>query len=56
MKSTDLLSEILVEFDNFKLNAAKENNKAAKQRARKSTLKLSKMFKQYRELTIEEAK
>jgi hypothetical protein len=58
-KSTDILNTITTEFELFKAEAEKydqKNNKAAARRARKKSLYLSKLFKEYRQATLKEEK
>jgi len=54
----ELLEQISAEIETFQKEsqAHAEGNKAAGGRARKSTLELAKLFKEYRKVTIEEAK
>lgn len=51
----DLLSKIQSEFNEFTLNSQKgeEGNKSAARRARKATLNLEKLFKEYRKQSLE---
>lgn len=57
------MEELLIKIDEqitlFVTNSAKhlnQGNKAAGQRARKATLELEKLFKQYRKLSVEASK
>lgn len=54
----ELLKQISTEIETFQKEsqAHAQGNKAAGGRARKSTLELTKLFKDYRKVTIEEAK
>ncbi|ALM50144.1 histone H1 [Flavobacterium psychrophilum] len=54
----ELLEQISAEIATFQKEsqANAEGNKAAGGRARKSTLELTKLFKDYRKVTIEESK
>jgi len=55
----ELLSNIKVEIEKFTLNAelqATKGNKAAGTRARKAALELTKMLKEFRKASVEEAK
>ena len=54
----ELLEKISAEIESFQKESQShaEGNKAAGGRARKSTLELTKLFKDYRKVTIEEAK
>ena len=55
----ELLSNIKVEIEKFTLNAelqATKGNKAAGTRARKAALELAKMLKEFRKVSVEEAK
>lgn len=51
----DLLSKIHSEFGEFTLNSQKgeEGNKSAARRARKATLNLEKLFKEYRKQSLD---
>ncbi|PIF45295.1 histone H1-like protein Hc1 [Chryseobacterium sp. 52] len=54
-----LLEKIEAEIANFKADAAlqaEKGNKAAGTRARKSALELGKLFKEFRKVSVEEAK
>jgi len=54
----ELLEQITAEIETFQKEsqAHAEGNKAAGGRARKSTLELTKLFKDYRKVTVEAAK
>lgn len=55
----DLLSKINAEIEAFKLESqlqAEKGNKAAGTRARKSALELTKLLKEFRKVSVEEAK
>ena len=55
----DLFEKINAEFENFKTEAEQKNekgNKAAGTRARKSTLDLEKLLKEFRKVSVEESK
>ncbi|HUH36122.1 MAG TPA: hypothetical protein VL022_09845 [Moheibacter sp.] len=55
----NLVDQIHSEFENFKTESAaqiEKGNKAAGTRARKSALELSKMFKEFRKVSVEESK
>ena len=54
----ELLEQITAEIETFQKesHAHAEGNKAAGGRARKSTLELTKLFKEYRKVTVEAAK
>jgi hypothetical protein len=55
----ELINRINTEFENFKTDSdlqAEKGNKAAGTRARKSALELSKLFKDFRKVSVEEAK
>lgn len=55
----ELIEKINVEFDAFRAEAelqAEKGNKAAGTRARKSALELSKLFKDFRKVSVEESK
>jgi hypothetical protein len=55
----DLLKKIYAEIDAFTKEAsaqAEKGNKAAGTRARKSALELSKLMKEFRKVSVEEAK
>ncbi|SHL88022.1 histone H1 [Chryseobacterium polytrichastri] len=55
----DLIEKINAEFENFKSDAAlqlEKGNKAAGTRVRKSALELSKLLKEFRKVSVEEAK
>lgn len=54
----ELLKQISTEIETFQKEsqARAQGNKAAGGRARKSTLELTKLFKDYRKVTIEESK
>lgn len=55
----ELLSNIKAEIETFTLNAdlqATKGNKAAGTRARKAALELAKMLKEFRKVSVEEAK
>lgn len=55
----ELIERINAEFENFKTDSdlqAEKGNKAAGTRARKSALELSKLFKDFRKVSVEEAK
>ena len=55
----ELVAKINAEFEVFAANAAaqvEKNNKAAGTRARKASLELTKMFKEFRAKSIEAAK
>ena len=60
MRNSDkIFNEIMDTFEQFKLNAKKyrdKNIKAAAQRARKASSRLDKLFKEYRRVTVEEAR
>lgn len=55
----ELIEKINAEIENFQKDAAaqlEKGNKAAGTRARKSSLELTKMFKEFRKLSIESSK
>jgi len=55
----NLIEKINAEFEAFSNEAnsqAEKGNKAAGTRARKSALELSKLFKEFRKVSVEEAK
>lgn len=55
----ELIEKISAEFASFSTEAnaqAEKGNKAAGTRARKSALELSKLFKEFRKVSVEEAK
>ncbi|WP_234109581.1 MULTISPECIES: histone H1 [Chryseobacterium] len=55
----ELIEKISAEFENFKTEAdaqAEKGNKAAGTRARKSTLALEKMLKEFRKTSLEATK
>ena len=55
----ELIEKINAEFETFSSEAnaqAEKGNKAAGTRARKSALELSKLFKEFRKVSVEEAK
>lgn len=55
----ELIEKINAEFEAFSTEAglqAEKGNKAAGTRARKSALELSKLFKDFRKVSVEEAK
>ena len=55
----ELLSNIKAEIETFTLNAdlqANKGNNAAGTRARKAALELAKMLKEFRKVSVEEAK
>ncbi|PRZ20092.1 MULTISPECIES: histone H1 [Flavobacterium] len=55
----DLFEKINAEFENFKTEAElhiEKGNKAAGTRARKSTLDLEKLLKEFRKVSVEESK
>ncbi|ANF49040.1 histone H1 (plasmid) [Chryseobacterium glaciei] len=55
----ELLEKISAELEKFKADAdlqAEKGNKAAGTRARKSALELSKLFKEFRKVSVDEAK
>jgi hypothetical protein len=55
----DLIEKIIAEFETFKTETdslTEKGVKAAGARARKSTLELEKMLKEFRKVSIEEAK
>lgn len=55
----NLIEKINAEFEAFSKEAAQQvekNNKAAGTRARKSALELSKLFKEFRKVSVEESK
>ena len=55
----ELIEKINAEFESFSQEAeqqAEKGNKAAGTRARKSALELSKMFKDFRKISVEESK
>ena len=55
----ELVAKINAEFEVFAANAAaqvEKNNKAAGTRARKAALELSKLLKDFRKVSVEEAK
>ena len=49
-----LLNDITELFEAFKADAAKDTNKAAARRARKLTLELSQVFKDFRKVSVKE--
>ena len=56
---TELIEKISAEFETFKTDAdtqAEKGNKAAGTRARKSTLALEKLLKEFRKTSLEESK
>jgi hypothetical protein len=55
----DLVDKINAEFENFQTEAnaqVEKGNKAAGTRARKAALELSKMFKEFRKVSVEASK
>lgn len=55
----NLVDQIHAEFESFKTESEaqiEKGNKAAGTRARKSALELSKMFKEFRKVSVEESK
>ena len=48
----ELVEDCIREIDIFKINAHKFDNKSAARRARKATLNLTKLFKEYRKKSI----
>ena len=55
----ELIEKITAEFEAFKVDAelqAEKGNKAAGTRARKSTLELTKLLKEFRKVSLEESK
>jgi len=55
----DVLEQILNEFENFKTDAdlqIEKENKAAGTRARKSSLAIEKLLKEFRKASLEESK
>lgn len=55
----ELIEKISAEFASFSTEAnaqAEKGNKAAGTRARKAALELSKLFKEFRKVSVEEAK
>lgn len=55
----ELMEKINAEFEAFKTDAelqAEKSNKAAGTRARKATLNLEKLLKEYRKVSLEESK
>ena len=55
----DLVDKINAEFENFQKEAnaqVEKGNKAAGTRARKAALELSKMFKEFRKVSVEASK
>ena len=55
----ELIEKINAEFETFKTDAnlqIEKGNKAAGTRARKSALELSKLFKEFRKISVEESK
>jgi hypothetical protein len=55
----ELIEKINAEFESFATEAnqqAEKGNKAAGTRARKSALELGKLFKEFRKVSVEEAK
>ncbi len=55
----NLIEKINAEFEAFSKESAQQvekNNKAAGTRARKSALELSKLFKEFRKVSVEESK
>lgn len=55
----NLVDQIHSEFENFQKESAaqiEKGNKAAGTRARKAALELSKMFKEFRKVSVEESK
>ncbi|MFP3596845.1 histone H1 [Chryseobacterium sp. SIMBA_029] len=55
----ELIEQIKAEFEKFKTDAdlqVEKGNKAAGTRARKSALELSKLCKDFRKISVEEAK
>ena len=55
----ELIEKIGAEFESFSTEAglqAEKGNKAAGTRARKAALELSKLFKEFRKVSVEEAK
>jgi hypothetical protein len=55
----ELIEKINAEFETFTADAnlqVEKGNKAAGTRARKSALELSKLFKEFRKVSVEEAK
>ena len=55
----ELVAKINAEFEVFAANAAaqvEKNNKAAGTRARKATLELTKLMKEFRQASLEESK
>lgn len=56
---TDLIQKIAAEFETFKADAelqTEKSNKAAGTRARKSSLELEKLLKEFRKASLEESK
>jgi len=56
---TDLIQKLAEEFETFKADAElqiEKSNKAAGTRARKSSLDLEKLLKEFRKLSLEESK
>lgn len=56
---TELMQKIAAEFENLKSDAAlqiEKSNKAAGTRARKSSLELEKLLKEFRKASLEESK
>ena len=47
-----LLNEITETFEAFKADAAKDTNKAAARRARVNSIKLAKLLKKFREISV----
>ncbi|KPH11695.1 histone H1 [Chryseobacterium sp. ERMR1:04] len=55
----ELIEKIKTEFETFATDAnlqSEKGNKTAGMRARKSALELSKLFKEFRKVSVEEAK
>lgn len=55
----DLIAKINAEIETFKVDAelqAEKGNKAAGTRARKATLELTKLMKEFRKVSLEESK
>ncbi|PZR20782.1 MAG: histone H1 [Flavobacterium psychrophilum] len=56
---TELIQKIAAEFEAFKADAelqVEKSNKAAGTRARKSSLELEKLLKEFRKVSVEESK
>lgn len=55
----ELIEQINAEFENFKADAGaqlEKGNKAAGTRARKATLELTKLMKEFRKVSLDESK